>query len=110
MAVFVCVAAELQDSQGAAVLMNCCAQLVGSITTCNVKHLRQQKMAYLMAAAAALHNHKMQPDHGNGSLSLAKKMCAYSRTAAQKLAAMQGQAVDQAGDASDVFVMLLMCR
>jgi len=110
MAVFVCVAAELQDSQGAAVLMNCCAQLVGSITTCNVKHLRQQKMAYLMAAAAALHNHKMQPDQGKGSLSLAKKMCTYSRTAAQKLAALQGQTTGHTSDASDVFALILMCR
>lgn len=46
--------AELSDYQGAAVLMNLSAQLMAQVPSIGPKLLKQQRMAYLLAAAAGL--------------------------------------------------------
>lgn len=48
------VLAELSDYQGSAVLMNLCAQLMCQLPSLGPKQIRQQRMAYTIAAQAGL--------------------------------------------------------
>lgn len=49
-----CVASEWGDYQPVAVLMHASAELLGQLPAVGPQHMKQQRLAYLMAAAAAL--------------------------------------------------------
>lgn len=59
------VGAALRDYQGTAVLMNTSAQLLNLLPHLGTKQLKQQKMAYAMAAAAGLEVHLALPEHAS---------------------------------------------
>lgn len=46
--------AELSDNQGAAVLMHLTAQLLAQLPAIGPNQLRQQRLAYMLAASAGL--------------------------------------------------------
>jgi hypothetical protein len=49
-----CAAADWGDYQPVAVLMHASAELLGQLPAVGPHHMKQQRLAYLMAAAAAL--------------------------------------------------------